>query len=52
MITAVKKGYVKGGESVSDTKVSLEALVNMLVIDAYEVRYFATFDVPWYYLLT
>lgn len=45
-----QKRYLKHGESISSPTVSLEAIVGTLVIDAYEGRDVAIFDVPGAYL--
>jgi len=45
-----QKRYLRDGEDYASPTVSLEALIATLVIDAYEERDVATFDVPGAYL--
>ena len=50
LIGASKNIYLGKDESVASLTVSLESLFKTLVIDAYEERDIATFDIPGAYL--
>ena len=45
-----QRRYLREGESISSLAVFIEVLFTTLIIDTYEERYVATFDVPGEYL--